>query len=241
LVTAQRKRDGLGAVVHPELRQDALDVCRDRLRADEQRLSDLVLLGARGEQVEHLPLSYREAGEAGVAPLDPLLATTVLSGVRAIRQPPDPGDELTGIDGLHHVVGRTEEDSRRPVERLRALARDDDDRRLVAIALPQPSRELIATHARQLDVGKDDIRTSLRDELQRLFGTRQTDSRVSRPFEHGNEQGSEFPVVVDDDDLAAVAAHAHSPRVRPDALPPDATTSCTAIHAAFQPTLQQPV
>ena len=47
---------------------------------------------------------------------------------RALERTGDPGDELGRIDGLHEVVVCPEEQSRRSVERRRALGRREDDR-----------------------------------------------------------------------------------------------------------------
>src|SRR4051794_34431122 len=57
---AQCERDGLRAAVDAELGQDPLDVRRNRLRTDEERLGDRVLIGTAREEVEYLAFARRQ-------------------------------------------------------------------------------------------------------------------------------------------------------------------------------------
>ena len=62
-----RDRRGLDAVVHAELVEDVGDVDARGLRADEQRLGDLGVRAARGDQLEDLPLAGPQAEDLGRA------------------------------------------------------------------------------------------------------------------------------------------------------------------------------
>ena len=64
-----------------------------------------------------------------------------------VDKPPDARHELTGIDGLDHVVIGAEEDSRSAVERLGALAGDDDYGDAVPVLVFEPPAQVVAAEA----------------------------------------------------------------------------------------------
>ena len=58
--TSEGERDGLRSGVNAELGQDVLDVCGDRLRADDEVRRDLTLRPALREEAEDLALTRAE-------------------------------------------------------------------------------------------------------------------------------------------------------------------------------------
>jgi len=74
---------GLGAVLHPELREQVLDVELDRVVRQAEAFGDLRVGEAARDQSPHLALSRREiAGRAGCPPpaLDPASRPLVTGG-----------------------------------------------------------------------------------------------------------------------------------------------------------------
>src|SRR5205085_11426498 len=105
---AVRVRHGLRSAPHPELAEDALDVRRDRLRADHELRRDRALVEAAREKVEDLLLA-RGQPAAGAA----------VRAVRSAREmPPHAREELRPLERLDEVVVGADEEAGDEVELL---------------------------------------------------------------------------------------------------------------------------
>ena len=158
-------RDRLGPAVHAELGEHALEVARDRLRADHELLA--ICLGrippasssstSRSRAVSSASIGAR--GDDAAAP------------ARAGDQPSGAGKQLILIGGLDDVVVAANEQTCRAVERLRAVSGDEDDRKIVAELVPQLTCDLEAA-----DIGEEDA------EQHEARPHRRTDAMASSPF-----------------------------------------------------------
>ena len=99
------------------------------------------------EELQNLELSFGE-----------LDADTVGKPGPALQVPADASDEVVEGEGLHEVIVAADEEAGDPVERLRPLPRDEDDRQPVAELFPQGATDLVAADAWQVDIENDQCR-----------------------------------------------------------------------------------
>src|SRR5207247_2635637 len=168
-----REQCRLGAVVHPELPEDARDVVLDRLLADEEPLPDLPVRLAGGEELQDLLLARGERVELLAVAL--LLALALELAQHAPRDlarqhrlarggPLDRRADLVGRDVLEQIAdGAGLERREHPLGVREGGQHDDADLRVLLV---ERARQLDAALARQLDVHEDDLRPPVR--AQRL-------------------------------------------------------------------------
>jgi len=119
-------RDRLGASVGTELGQDTLDMARHGLRADDEVPRDLLRSQSLREQRQDLKLT---AGEGSV---DRTALPRAASSTRARDKSPSASEELVPIDRFDEVVVAADKEPGSAVDRCRPVARNEDDRNVVA-------------------------------------------------------------------------------------------------------------
>src|SRR5829696_1842695 len=124
------ERNRLRAAADAHLPEDPLDVRADRLRAQVQALRDLGLREPVHEESEDLELARRHSERVRFASLRPAV-------IRACEHPFEAGNQLVRVERLRKVVVRPDQQTCDAVERLRAVAGHEDDREVMADALPQ--------------------------------------------------------------------------------------------------------
>src|SRR5690348_10217113 len=133
-----RKSDGLRAAVDPQLREDALDVRRDRLRTDDEPLSDAFLAEALREKLQDVVLAFGQVD----------ISTTV----PRFDRPPHLRDQLVTVERLRDVVVRSEQQTRFTVVVLSPVSGNEEDRHLARELSTQETTDLIAGDVRELDL-----------------------------------------------------------------------------------------
>jgi len=199
---SMRVGDRLRAAVDVELGQDPLDVRRDGLRRDEERLGDLLLTEAIGEQVQDLELARRQVGPG-----------EHMRGRRPVDHSAHARDELAVRKRLHDVVIGAEEHAGRPVEFLRSLAGQEDDGDVVPKVVTQPPEDLVPRDVGEVHVEEHYRRpVASRHRQRRPRGRRLVDD-VAERLEQPRHEPTEGPVVVDDkDDLPLLCPRHACPR-----------------------------
>ena len=113
-----------------------------------------------GEELEHLLLARGQPARA-----------RTLAG-RAAEQRAHAGEQLVGRERLHEVVVGAEQEPCHPVVRLRACARDEDDRQRRPVQLAQRPADLVARQAGKVDVEDREVGPFLPSRRQRLLAAR---------------------------------------------------------------------
>jgi hypothetical protein len=116
-----RNRDRLGAAVHAELAEDALDVRGDGLRADEELVGDVALRVTFGEQAEHGQLAPGQSERLLIRPRLCSFPVPAVAG-RPQRVATNAGDQLARVARLGDVVVRADQERGDAVVRAVAVS-----------------------------------------------------------------------------------------------------------------------
>src|SRR5665811_803310 len=222
--------DGLGAVVHAQLSQDAGHVVLDGLLADRKGVGHLLVRHSLGDVVENLDLArgkrsedrrrflavYRQFAELleDAARHRGLGKDLVVDEVFAAGDATDDRDEIVGSDVLEDERGRPGLD--RVEERVFVFAdgeNDDSSRRKLAL---DPLGRLDSARSREGQVHEDDVRRELDREVEgaaSVLGIAD-DLEVVLAFEDIAHPDSEKGVVIDQKDgrfLAGTSRHPSAP------------------------------
>src|SRR5215213_1106649 len=198
-VPLMRERDGLGTAVHAQLAEDALDVRRDRLRADEELARDVELPRAAREESEHLLLAWRELQVCGARHVFRSPDRTRSSQHRA-----DAGEQLVGIKRLDDVVVGADQET---ATRLKAPAARPRRRSRRSELVPQLPADRISTHAGQVDLEHDQPRRIGPRGRERVLTRLEPMCLVAGVVEEVEEERAGDSVAVDDEHRAVDGRH----------------------------------
>jgi hypothetical protein len=144
-----------------------------------------------GEKLETLELTVRHA-EGRAFPLG-------VGGVLAADESVHAGQQLVRVERLHDVVVAAEAEAGDPIERLRAHARDEDDRQPLAELGAQLAADVVAAHAREVDVQEDEARPLQQGRAECVFPRRRLADGIAPAPEHLHYESAKALVVIDNE------------------------------------------
>src|SRR5919198_4569732 len=174
-----------------------LDVRLDGLLADEEIARDLGLVAAARQERQHLVLTRRQLGRRRDE-------RRVRLDRRGSKKPLHARQHLLRVERLQNVVVGAEQEPARRVERIDALSRHEDDRKLLPEQAAEVAEDRVAGDAGQADVEQDERRALRASRRQGFLPRRRLPHAATGRLEDARDQRPHVSVVVDDEYRAAV-------------------------------------
>ncbi len=177
-----------------QLREDPLDVRSDCFAANHEPLGDLPLVQPVGQQLQHLALPRRQRAVVTVA--------------STLRQPAqkhaNPCQQLLRCERLHEIVVASQEKTRYAIQRIRAIARDEQNHRRRALLVANSSAYLVTGKSREVHLQDNQVRLFPPDEIDCLEAEAGLRRRIAGLTKKADDMRAQVLVAVDDEQMAAV-------------------------------------
>jgi hypothetical protein len=119
------------------------------------------------------------------------------------KRAPNSREQLALVEGLHDVVVGAEQKPCDSVIGLSPVTRQEDDRDVAAVPIPQVAANLIAAHLGEVDVEQDERRLHVARRLERLASVLRLTRLIARALEQTRDPAASTGISIDNKDRAA--------------------------------------